>query len=99
MIESYLLGRRLGFSEVRVPRAVDLALVRLGTCRVTAVLLSTTFLGGVLVRRVDCVLPTGIELTIRCLFTLVTFSLEVELGNLLVAEVLVAVLLRFGEFC
>ena len=97
--ELYLLGIRLGISEGTVPRAVDLALVRLGACRLTAVLLSITFLGGVLVGRAPCVLPAETELTVSGLFTLVTFSLEVELGNLLVAEVLVTVLLRLVEFC
>ena len=57
MIELYLLGSGLGSSRGRVPRAVDLALIRLGACRLTAVLLSTTFLGGVLVVRAPCVLP------------------------------------------
>ena len=78
---------------------MDIALVRLGACRLTAVLLSTTFLGGVLVGRATCALPEDTELTVSCLFTLVTLSLEVELGNLLEAEVLVAVLLRLAEFC
>ena len=84
--ECYLLVRWLVLSEDMTPRAVDMALPRLGACRVAAAFLSNAFFGGVVETREACVLPVGV-VAVRCLLPLVTLSLDTVLGIRLVVAV------------